>query len=205
MRNLTSTFITEKNKNQNRPIYLYTIYAYNGTDNLYFAAYDTDVVFPASGGITYTAFPIVHEQVNENAEGQIDLVRLRVGNANRLLQGYLEANDFRGLKVDIALVFADQLASSSDKTVETFYVDSYTVTEEAGEFLLSSQFDVQDVEIPRRKFLRNYCQWRFKGTECGYSGSETACNKTKQDCKDVKNNFARFGGFPSIPQHRINF
>lgn len=205
MRNLTENFVTEKNKPENRPIYLYTIYAYNGTDNLYFAGYDVDVTFPASGGQTYTAFPIVHEQVNENAEGQIDLVRLRVGNANRLLQGYLEANDFRGLKVDITLIFMDRLASSSDKTVETFYVDSYTVTEEAGEFLLSSQFDVQDVEIPRRKFLRNYCQWRFKGDECGYSGGETTCNKTKQDCKDNKNNYARFGGFPSIPQHRINF
>jgi lambda family phage minor tail protein L len=199
MRTLASTVKTEKNKASNSPIFLYTIYNYDGANgNLYLAAYDTDVVFNA---ITYLKFPITHEAVNENSSGGIDTIKVSVANVNRIMQGYLEAVNFKGKQVDITTVFGGQLSNPSYKTVDTFYVDSYTADQAVVEFTLSSKFDVLDVNIPGRKFMRNFCQWKFKGTECGYSGGTTTCAKTKAACKALSN-YVRFGGFPSVPQQQ---
>jgi len=200
MRTIQTTVKTEKNKPFNRPIHLYTLYDFDGAGhNLNYAAYDQDVSF---NSITFAKFPISHESVSENSSGQIDSVKIKVANVNRLIQGYLDQWNLRGKKVDIITVFADQLSNPLYKTIDTFYIDSYTADQNIVEFTLSSKFDVLDVNIPSRKFLRNFCQWKFKGVECGYGGAETSCTKIKNDCETVKNNLVRFGGFPSIPQQR---
>ena len=199
MKDLDPVVIAEKNKPANKPIFLYTIYDYDGAStNLYFAGFDVDVVF---NGTTYIKFPIVHESVSENSTGQNDVVKVRVANVNRIIQGYLETNNLRGKKVDITTVFSDHLDNPAYKSVDTFYIDSYTADQNVVEFSLASKFDILDVTIPQRKFIRNFCGWKFKSTECGYAGATTTCNKTKVACKALAN-FQRFGGFPSIPQQR---
>ena len=199
MKALNSNLISEKNKPENFPIFLYTLHDYDGIGtDLNFAAYDADVTF---SGKTYYKAPIAHEAVAENSSGQIDAVKVRVANVNRVMQGYLEDHNLRGKQVDIILVFANKLSNPSYQATDTFYVDSYTADENIVEFTLTTKFDILDVNIPGRKFLRNFCQWKFKSTECGYSGATTTCNKTKVACKALAN-FSRFGGFPSIPQQR---
>lgn len=43
------------------------------------------------------------------------------------------------------------------------------------------------------------CRWKeFKGTECGYAGSETWCDRTYARC-EVLSNTASFGGFRWLP------
>ncbi len=133
----------------------------------------------------------------------IDSVNLTVANVSRVIQSYLESYDLRGKKVSIKTVWANQLADTSAYIEDVFYIDSYTADQDNVSFVLTSKFDVLDVELPLRRYSRNYCNWKFKGTECGYAGSDTTCNKTKQDCKNNKNNYARFGGFPSIQSNRI--
>lgn len=41
------------------------------------------------------------------------------------------------------------------------------------------------------------CQFKFKSSRCGYSGSETKCDKTLTRCKTLSN-VTNFGGYPSI-------
>jgi phage-related protein len=53
------------------------------------------------------------------------------------------------------------------------------------------------VRFPRNRILKDYCRWRFKSTECGYSGGETTCDKTLAQCR-LRSNSARFGGFPGV-------
>lgn len=201
MRQVNSTFTTEKNKQENRPIFLYTIVDYDGAgSNLYYAEYDTDVVF---GGITYQAFPITHEYISENSSGEIDTLKVRVSNVSRLISAYLEEYDaFRGREVRIKLVWADQLDDPNAYLEDIYYVDEVTVNEEVVEFTLSSKFDLLQETLPRRRFYRNFCQWKFKSTECGYSGAETSCNKTLLRCRELGNE-ARFGGFPAIPKRGL--
>lgn len=201
MRSINSTFKTEKNSSTNKPLRLYTLENYDGAShNLYLAEFDTDIVF---NGITYTKFPISIDTISENNKAMIDSVNLTVANVSRVIQSYLESYDLRGKKVSIKTVWANQLADTSAYIEDVFYIDSYTADQDNVSFVLTSKFDVLDVELPLRRYSRNYCNWKFKGTECGYAGSDTTCNKTKQDCKNNKNNYSRFGGFPSIQSNRI--
>lgn len=196
-----AAFIAEKNQSANRPVFLYKIEDYDGaSSNLFFTNHDSNVTFD---GQVYTKFPILHEAISDNSRGEIDSVVCRVGNASRLIQAYLELYDWRGKKVTITQVFLDEIADADAKISFVFYIDNYKATDTEVEFTLTSKFDLLDIQLPLGTYNRNYCRWKFKSTECGYVGSEQVCNKTKQDCRDNKNNVLRFGGFPSIPQRRL--
>lgn len=196
-----NTFKTEKNKLSNQPIHLFTVHDYDGaSNNLTYAAYPEAVTYD---GVTYNPFPISFDSIKENNQSQIDTVTIKVSNISRTIQGYLETYNFRGLKVTIKTVWANQLGDSNAFIDDIYYIDSYSADQNDVDFTLTSKFDVMDISLPRRRYLRNYCQWKFKSDECGYAGVETECNKTKQDCKDNKENLSRFGGFPSINQKGI--
>lgn len=197
---LTSDFIKEKNKLSNKPITLYEIVNYNdGNDSLYLTSYDEDVVF---NSITYIKFPITHEAISENTTGEIDTVNVRVSNVSKEIQGYLELYDLRSKAIIISTVFANLLDNSLNVLPHTYYVDSVTAGVEEVNFACTSKFDLLKLEIPARKYWRNHCSWKFKGTECAYAGEATSCNKTFTACKALANSL-RFGGFPSIPSRQV--
>ena len=200
MYTLDSTFKSEKNKPSNQPIYLYSIEDYNGSVDLNLAEWDTDITYD---GVTYTKFPIKHDEIGENSQGEIDNFRVTVSNVNRIIQAYLEGYDLRGKKVTITLVWANQLADLDANIKFIYYIDNYTATQDTVEFVLSSKYDIIDLTLPNGIYNRNYCRWKFKSTECGYTGAQTTCDKRKATCKTTMSNIARFGGFPSVPTGRL--
>jgi lambda family phage minor tail protein L len=201
MKNLSSTFKAEKNKRENQPIILFILHDYDGNNtNLYFAEYDQDVVF---NGQTYLRFPIKFDTIDENVSGSVDAVRVRLGNVSRIIQAHLETYDLREKKVTVRLVWANQLADSSAYLDYIFYIDSYSTDALNAEFICTTKIDIVDKQLPGALYLRTHCTHKiFKGSECGYAGAETSCNRSMQRCKEL-NNFERFGGFPSIPIRRI--
>jgi lambda family phage minor tail protein L len=200
----SDNFVTEKNKRENEPIWLYEVIDIDGNGtNKYFAENNEDVIYPSStGGITYKAFPIKHNSISEGSQGEVDQVKVTFGNATREFQGYIEAYDIRGVQVNIKLVWANKLDDEDNFVQFTYYVDSFTGNEEAVEVTLSTKMNVMDVTLPKRIYLRGSCRWKFKGEECLYSGVETSCDKTKERCKAL-NNYLRFGGFPAIPTRGV--
>jgi lambda family phage minor tail protein L len=203
MKATDAQFISEKNKQANAPIWLFTIFDYDGSSNdLHYAEWDTDITFD---GVVYTRFPIKHDFVSNNTSGQIDTIRVTVGNVSRLIQTYLELYELRGKKVEIKVVFLDKLATAEAFIKDVYYIDNYTADQNNVTFNLSSKFDILNLELPNRRYMRGYCGWKFKGTECGYSGATGSCNKTATACKAMAggSNYLRFGGFPSIPTERI--
>lgn len=196
-----TTFKTEKNALENKPIHLFTLHDYDGaTNDLTYAEYHTSVVY---NGITYNPFPITFDAISENNAGQIDSMTVTIGNVSRLIQGYLETLDLRGKKVTITTVWSNQLGDSDANIQDIYYIDSYSADQDETRFVLTTKFDVLGVQLPQRRFLRGHCPWKFKGTECGYAGGDSTCNKTKDDCKTNKDNYSRFGGFPSINPKRV--
>jgi lambda family phage minor tail protein L len=147
-------------------------------------------------------FPITHDYVSENTQGAIDTLKVRISNVSREIQAYLELYELRNKKVEVLIVFANQLEDPGAYIKDTYYIDAINVNEQVVEFTLTSKFDLLDANLPSRTYSRNYCSWKFKSTECGYTGAEVSCNKTFQRCKEL-NNRLRFGGFPSIPSRRI--
>lgn len=54
--------------------------------------------------------------------------------------------------------------------------------------------------FPRRRQARDFCQFRYKGDQCGYSGPLTTCDLTlkgENGCL-THDNVIRFGAFPGI-------
>ncbi|NCC60059.1 MAG: DUF2163 domain-containing protein [Verrucomicrobiae bacterium] len=197
---LTDAFILEKNKLENKPIYLYEVEDFDGLGNsLLFAAYDQDISF---NGKTYIRFPISHDGAGENTSGEIDAIVVKVANVSQFIQAKLEAYNLRGKKVIITMVFANLLSESLNKLEQIYYIDSYSSGMDVAEFSCTSKFDLMKLELPARKYWRNFCAWKFKSAECAYSGDQTTCNKTFQRCKALSNQ-VRFGGFPSIPSRHI--
>jgi lambda family phage minor tail protein L len=197
-------FIAEKNADKCKPIFLYTLYDYDGANNdLYFAEWDENVTFD---GQTYIAFPITHDSISENTIGQIDKVRISLCNISRYIQAILETYDLRNKKVDIAIVFEDQLADTEAVVTETYWIGGYTADQENVMFTLTSKFDLLEVTLPLRKYTRNQCAWKYNESECGVSSAiytlYSTCPRTLAACR-IRQNSERFGGFPSIPQRNI--
>lgn len=199
MRSIDSTFTSEKNAQENQPVRLYTIWEYDGSNDLHFSEYDSNVTYD---GTTYTAFPITFDIISENNQGSIDTVQVKVANVSRIIEAYIQANDLRGKKVTIKTVWANQLADTDAYIDDVFYIDSYQSDQQTVVFTLTSKFDLLEVQLPLRRYSRNYCQWKYKGTECGATSAQTTCNKTKQDCK-ARSNYERFGAFPSVRPSKV--
>jgi len=200
-------FRNETRKRATQPIFLYTIYDYDGAgNNKYFAAYHTNIKFGDDDPqIEYIKFPITHDQITENTKGEIDTVKVQLSNIARYVEYYLQNYDLRGKKVSIKMVFFN-LLDDPDAFVEfSNYIDSYRSNVKDVVFSLVSKFDILGVTIPLRMFIKSHCQWLFaspairalgKGSECGYTGSEETCNLTRSRCRELLNQ-RRFGAYPS--------
>jgi hypothetical protein len=71
------------------------------------------------------------------------------------------------------------------------------------EFELSSVLDLMGVQLPYRQIIKNSCPWKYRGTECGYTGpyfdknnQQTSlagadyCTKRYDACNARRNYFA---------------
>lgn len=154
MRDVAAEFVTEKNKQANRPIFLYIIYDIDGAGtNKYFCAYDTNVTFD---GQVYEKFPISHNPITENTQGQIDQVTITLSNVSRLIRYYLGLYDgLREKKVVIRQVFADLLDNPNAKIDDTYYVSQTTCNQQDVTLTLSSKLDVLSINLPGRTYTRN--------------------------------------------------
>lgn len=190
----------EKNKRSNQPIALFILEDYDGNGNdLRFARWDTNITFD---GETYNKFPITFQSIEENTQNALKHIRITICNVSRLIQSYLEDYDLWDKKVVVRIVWANQLADADAKIDFTFYIDSYSANEEDVEFVCATKADIIDRQLPAECYLP-MCRYKeFKGDQCGYAGAETECNRTPQRCKEL-DNYARFGGFPSIPGNRM--
>ena len=109
-----------------------------------------------------------------------------------------------------ASALADDTAYFAD---EIWYIDRKSVeTRTHIQFELSAAHDVHGVKLPARTVVANLCPWKYKGVECGYSGSnywkiDNSSTSTASEDVCAKNFIAcelrfpepqeiPFGGFP---------
>ena len=179
-------------------------------------------------GYAYESFPIEVEGFEFNGNGQVPRPRLRVANVTgaitalvltyqdlvgakitrkRTLAKYLDSANFSG----VVNPTADPLAEFAD---DIYYVDRKSrETRDDVEFELAASFDLEGVTLPRRQIVQNICPWRYRGSECGYTGasyfnsndqtvsssSQDVCGKRLASCQARfgQNAELPFGGFPA--------
>lgn len=91
---------------------------------------------------------------------------------------------------------------------EIWYVDrKASENRDSVSFELASKFDLAGIMLPKRQVIANICQWKYRSTECGYTGSnywnvndqsvatlaEDKCGKRLSSCK------LRFGEAAELP------
>lgn len=213
MRAIDSDLVGEKNKlHQPSPwIWLLEV-SVSDTESARIANYQQNVTW---NGDTYYSFPFSIGEIQQSAEGQLPTLNISVANVSREVQEILDAND--GLarqKVWLRLVHADHLANADAVLEDRFTILQATANVNAVTFQLG-RVDLFDLEVPRRRYSRDYCQHVYKGTVCGYQGDLPSCDHTLDGANGCerhgvdefnrgleKKHPRRFGGAPAIPRAR---
>jgi lambda family phage minor tail protein L len=177
-------------------------------------------------GNTYTRLPIQAEGFDYTNTGTLPRPSLTVANIDGtvstlllLVNATTPGNDLGGATVKRIRTLkkyldgeaaADPHAKFPD---EIWYIDRKSgESRDAVSFELASKFDLAGVMLPKRQVIANICQWRYRSTECGYTGSnywnvndqtvatlaQDRCGKRLSSCKlrFGENAELPFGSFP---------
>jgi lambda family phage minor tail protein L len=179
-------------------------------------------------GNTYTAYPIKASGFDFTGNGQLPRPKLTVSNiTGAITLLVLTYDDLLGAKITRKRTMAKYLDavnfpgstnpdadSAAEFPSDVFFIDrKSTETRDVVEFELAAAFDVAGVLLPHRQIIQNVCVWRYKGTECGYSGTSyfnandesvasaglDVCGKRLTSCqlRFGQSNPLPFGSFPS--------
>ena len=152
------------------------------------------------GGHTYQAFNFEIDATKETSRGEIPTIELRVSNVTDLLHPYIEAyNGGVGGTVKITVVNSNYLSETYPSLtfdILNTVVDNYFVY-----FTLGAVSPLRK-RFPKYRYISDLCNWEFKSVECGYSGSETSCNRTYSRCSELGNT-SRYGGFLGLRTRNV--
>jgi lambda family phage minor tail protein L len=179
-------------------------------------------------GQEYLPYPVQITGFEFSAGGQLPRPKMVVSNLTGIITALVLAyDDLLGAKVTRkrtmqkyldAINFDGGVNPNADPTAE-FPDDIYYIERKIGEsktvveFELSASFDVQGVRLPRRQIIQNICPWKYRGAECGYTGTnyfntsdvavgtlaQDACGKRVSSCEIRFGTSAElpYGGFPA--------
>jgi phage-related protein len=199
MRSLSNALIAEKNKiSSDQPWLILLEVTWNDEESTVFRLVRNteDVTFQSN---TYTAFFFELDAFRYTGRGDIPTLELRVANATRLLQPFLEeAAGGVGSTVKITIVSAGLLNEDYSDLEETFEVVASHCDAQWVTFVLGAPSPLRK-RIPLYRYLALHCRWagQFKGVECKYVGVETTCDGTLATCRGYSNT-ANFGGFVGL-------
>ncbi len=88
-----------------------------------------------------------------------------------------ELDDLVGAKVTRRRTLGKYLDGEAEAdTLQEFPIDVFYIERKTQEnsmvisWQLASVLDLEGVKLPRRIITQNYCQWKYRGSECGYTG-----------------------------------
>jgi lambda family phage minor tail protein L len=191
-----------------------TYYWHNGVN----AAVTGNIVF---AGNTYVRLPVEATGFDYSSSGSLPRPTLRISNLFSdmttlllLVNATTPGNDLGGAtvrRIRTLKKFLDGEAAADPNArfpTEIWYVDRKSnENRDLVEFELASKFDLAGVMLPQRQIIANVCQWKYRGAECGYTGSSywnvndqvvgtlaaDVCGKRVESCK------LRFGATAELP------
>ena len=150
---------------------------------LYIARNNEDITW---NGHTWIALPIDPDDQTQDMKS-LPTFNLKLGNADRVLQSYLE--QYKGLRdrtVIIRLVHAAHLDLTTAEIEEEFQIIKTSYTDEWVTFHLGAEFYLYFRALSER-YLRDFCPHKYGKIKCGVSAAclETypTCNHTLANCR----------------------
>ena len=182
------------------------------------AAVSGNIVFNSQ---TYTRIPIKAEGFEYSNTGTLPRPTLSISNLDGtmttlllLVNATTAGNDLGGAEVRRIRTLKKYLdgESAADPNArwpeERWFVDrKASESRDQVTFELASKFDLAGQKIPKRQVIANVCQWKYRSSECSYTGSnyfdvngnsvstlaEDVCGKRVASCK------LRFGDTAELP------
>jgi lambda family phage minor tail protein L len=162
-------------------------------------------------GNSYIRLPVKAEGFEYTNTGSLPRPTLTVANLNSTISALLidvnlttAGNDLAGAEVRRIRTLKKYLdgESAADPNAafpeEIWYVDrKASETRDAVSFELASKFDLAGIKLPKRQIVANVCQWKYRSSECGYTGNfyfdaadnavdtlaEDVCGKRLSSCR----------------------
>lgn len=176
-------------------------------------------------GRTYEPLPILATGYETSTTGQIAQPSLTVANVLGTFTQVIDSlDDLVGAKVTRRRTLAKYLDGepgadpSQEFPLDIFYIERKTSENALTiSWQLASVLDLEGLLLPRRIITQNYCQWKYRSSECGYAGGPVAksddtptsdpnfdvCGKRVQSCQlRFPNQSLPFGGFPGAIRGR---
>ena len=182
------------------------------------AAVSGNIVFNIQ---TYTRIPIKAEGFEYSNTGTLPRPTLSISNLDStmttlllLVNATTAGNDLGGAEVRRIRTLKKYLdgESAADPNArwpeERWFVDrKASESRDSVTFELASKFDLAGQKIPKRQVIANVCQWKYRSSECSYTGTdyydvngnevsteaEDVCGKRVASCK------LRFGDTAELP------
>lgn len=154
---------------------------------------------------TWIAFPFDIAELSEEGSGEIPQWTITLDNRQRAIEAYLQqydqylkANGVNGneIRCTLYVVNSKDLSNTTPIKEVTFELNQPTTNSETATFVLTADSPF-NISVPKRRFIQNFCYWKFKSSECGYTGGAGTCDKSLIQCKSYGNSH-RYGGFPSV-------
>lgn len=172
-------------------------------------------------GNSYTRLPVQAEGFEYSNTGTLPRPTLTISNLDGtmttlllLVNATTPGNDLGGATVKRIRTLKKYLDGEANADPhakfpdEIWYIDRKTnENRDSVSFELASKFDLAGVMIPKRQIIANICQWQYRSSECGYTGSgywdandsvvgtlaQDKCGKRLSSCK------LRFGETAELP------
>ncbi|MBQ9256146.1 MAG: DUF1833 family protein [Acidaminococcaceae bacterium] len=191
---LSTAAILEKNKVSTDGVWLELVtITYGSEEPIRLVANNENINFM---GNTYYKFPFDFSSVKESSS-ELPSTNLSVSNATGAIQQIVEQyNGVTGADVCVQVIntnTGNEIVAEENFKITGVSTDNNNIVFRLGtDFALTRRF-------PSTRILKDFCPFKYKGTECGYSGTLASCKKTLTDCRNHGNS-ERFGGEPTIPQ-----
>jgi len=166
-------------------------------DDIYYRYADCDV--PIMADYYYEPRSFKPESIQYGLNNIVDQMKVEVDNLDDALTSAFVGGTPQDSDVNLKLVVLDTDYSviASPQTRFEGFINGWGLTEEKVSITVSSLFN-QWAQKTLSKHSAS-CRWKvFKGTECGYSGSGTWCDRTYTRCAALGNT-DNFGGFRWLP------
>jgi len=165
----------------------------SGTTHQYFCSLDLDILYD---GNLYQSFEFKVNPISYSLSMAVDKVELNFANVDLIMSSILLNN---AVKKRPIILYLGAMDGMTPLVEAVFYgiVSEWDADEKQAEIQIVNEFIFWN-----KKTLRlpsDLCQWPFKDSaECGYTGSETQCNKTYARCSELGNS-DQFGGCRFMP------
>lgn len=195
MRTIDSDILAKLEGRKFRPFLLMDL----DIDSTHYRYTDCDIALVLDGD-KYSPRGFEVENINYSMVNVVDSVQISLDNLDTILTAVFVGGTPLRSDILLYLVLVDDdmtLVGGTSVTLFEGVLDSWSLDEEAVNIVVTSPFTRWNQRTIRRHSAS--CRWKkFKGTECGYVGDATWCDRSFARCNALGNE-AKFGGFRWLP------